>query len=203
VGTIPQKEDHYLAVHSEEVMEKIELFDTLSDAISDCDMVIGLTRREGRKKKKDLDIKELGNFVSDFPRERIAFVFGRETCGLKDDEVELCPIRCHIPTSDNFPSLNLAQAVAIVSYELFSVSGKEIIEQDYLSNNKEVKVAVDSIVDKLIGIKYFENGDPEVFRKKMENLLLKSYITPENLRFVEGVFSRIVALFNRGEGSGS
>ncbi|MCB5231051.1 MAG: RNA methyltransferase [Candidatus Cloacimonas sp.] len=199
VGTIPQKEDHYLAVHSEEVMEKIVVYDSLSEAVEDCDLTIGLTRRFGRKKRKDLDVSEVGSFVTQFPRKRVAFVFGRETCGLKDDEIDLCQIRCHIPTSDKFPSLNLAQAVAIVAYELYQASIEGDLEKRYLSGTEEIKGVVDSIVDNLSGIKYFENGDPEVFRKKLENILFKSYVSPENLHFIEKVFSRIEFLNNRTE----
>jgi tRNA C32,U32 (ribose-2'-O)-methylase TrmJ len=51
--------------------------------------------------------------------ERVAFVFGNEKTGLSESELELCDGRLRIPMAADQPSINLAQAVQIVVYELF------------------------------------------------------------------------------------
>jgi TrmH family RNA methyltransferase len=53
----------------------------------------------------------------------VAVVFGEERRGLSDEELELCQAVCTIPTSPAYDSMNLAQAVAVVAYELALAAG--------------------------------------------------------------------------------
>ena len=53
---------------------------------------------------------------------KVAFVFGNESAGLTNDELFACQNLVHIPASPDFTSLNLAQAVQVVAYELFVVT---------------------------------------------------------------------------------
>ena len=52
-------------------------------------------------------------------RYKSAFLFGPETSGLENADLSLTDYIVQIPTSPNFSSLNLAQAVNVVSYEIF------------------------------------------------------------------------------------
>ena len=56
-------------------------------------------------------------------RGRVAIVFGPEATGLRRDELDLCPWRIHIPTAAEHSSLNLAQAVMVVAYEIHLSGG--------------------------------------------------------------------------------
>ncbi len=53
----------------------------------------------------------------------MALVFGRESSGLTHAEIDLCTLQCYIPTSPDYPSLNLAMAVQVVGYELTRSAG--------------------------------------------------------------------------------
>ena len=55
----------------------------------------------------------------------VAFVFGNEQAGLTNEEMLACQTLVHIPASPEFSSLNLAQAVQVVAYELFMVSSSQ------------------------------------------------------------------------------
>lgn len=194
VGAVPQKEDHYLAVHSDEIMENIRTFDDLSSALVDIDNAIALTRRCGRKKKTDLQVDQLGDFARKLFRGKTAFVFGRETFGLLDEEIALCPIRCMIPTNPEFSSLNLAQAVAIVSYELSR--GLRVSEKKTkLADRENIDKSVEQIIDTLELIGYFENGTPDKTQKQLQNIFMRSYTTEENMKFLQKMFHRIAILF--------
>ena len=196
VGAVPQKEDHYLAVHSDEIMENIRTFDDLSSALLDIDNAIVLTRRYGRKKKTDLQIDQLGDFARKLFRGRTAFVFGRETFGLLDEEIALCPIRCLIATNPEFPSLNLAQAVALVSYELNrGLQGGEM--KTKLADRENIDKSVEKIIDTLESIGYFENGLPDKTKMQLQNIFMRSYTTDENIEFLQKMFHRIAILFQK------
>ncbi len=118
VGSVPQKNDFYLAMHSEHLLEDARTCSSLSDAVSDMDRVIAFSRRVGKNKPVDLTPPRMAEYCAKLPDLEIGLVFGRETWGLTDEEAELCPLRCHISANPQFPSLNLAQAVTVALWEL-------------------------------------------------------------------------------------
>lgn len=198
VGSTPQKEDFYLAVHSETLLRNVETFDSLAEALSDIDLSIAVSRRKGRKKNVDFNADEITGYIGTLPRGNTAFVFGRETYGLKDEEADLCPIRCTIPTHPRFPSLNLAQAVAVIAYHLYNDSLSIDGQAGTLAGFSEVSAVCRSIVNHLKQINYFKDGDPLNAEKQLKNLLVKSYSTKANLRFLEKMFHRIAVLTKYG-----
>jgi TrmH family RNA methyltransferase len=58
--------------------------------------------------------------------DQVAFVFGNEMAGLTNEEMFACQFLVHIPTSKEFSSLNLAQAVQVVAYEIFVAAGAAV-----------------------------------------------------------------------------
>ena len=119
VGAMPKKNDFYLAMHSENLLQQAQIYPTLKDAISDLDRVIAYSRRMGKLKPVDFTPINAAQYCAKIPQLEIGLVFGRETFGLTDEEAELCPLRCHIPANPEFPSINLAQAVTIALWEIY------------------------------------------------------------------------------------
>jgi tRNA/rRNA methyltransferase len=92
----------------------------LEEALADTQLAVAVTRRHGAKRnKKSIPIGQVARLVRDRPGPDIAFVFGNEEHGLSNSEVELCSAKLTIPSAPEFPSLNLAQAVQVVAYELY------------------------------------------------------------------------------------
>jgi TrmH family RNA methyltransferase len=125
VGKVPEKNDFYLAMHSEEILENVNTYSTLEDAINGLDRVIAFSRRLGKNKPVDFTPGQMAKYVHSLPDSKIGLVFGRETYGLTDSEAELCPLRCHFMANPSFPSLNLAQAVALALWEIYSLPWEE------------------------------------------------------------------------------
>ncbi|MDI9529619.1 MAG: RNA methyltransferase [Candidatus Cloacimonadota bacterium] len=121
VGSVPKKNDFYLAMHSEHILEEAQVFDSLKDASADLDRLIAFSRRVGRYKPVDLNPPQMADYCAKIPKLEIGLVFGRETFGLTDEEADLCPLRCHIPANPAFPSINLAQAVTIALWQIHSL----------------------------------------------------------------------------------
>lgn len=114
------------AVHAYDVWENSETFDSLADAVRDCPIIIGTTRRRGRRRKQiTMDPAETAAYLKERPGQA-ALVFGNERTGLDDAELELCNLASHIPADELFPSLNLSHAVMVYAYELFlAMAGAE------------------------------------------------------------------------------
>ncbi|MCL2042722.1 MAG: RNA methyltransferase [Treponema sp.] len=116
------------AIHAEDVWRSAAFYDSIADATADCSLVVGTTRRRGRKRKSiTLDPRALTAWIAQKPQNYnnapLALVFGNERTGLDDEELNLCTIASHIPVSDTFPSINLSHAVQIYAYELFLAFG--------------------------------------------------------------------------------
>jgi tRNA/rRNA methyltransferase/tRNA (cytidine32/uridine32-2'-O)-methyltransferase len=111
------------AVHGVDIWDGAEFHGDLGAAVADCSLVIGTTRRYGRKRTPvTMGPGETAAFLRDYPG-RAALVFGNERTGLEQEELLRCNMASHIPASASFPSLNLSHAVQIYAYELFRVLG--------------------------------------------------------------------------------
>ncbi len=112
---------HMLALHAFDLYENARRVRTLEEALRDSVFTVAATRRRGRLRKMSAySPEQLACHISTIPEGRVSIVFGRESDGLRDDEVMLCSSVVTIPTSDAFPSLNLAQSVQIIAYVLFN-----------------------------------------------------------------------------------
>lgn len=109
-----------IAHNTADVLERLELHDDLPSALEDCVYSIALTARERAAKRRTLTpwdaARELIERCAEGPA---AMVAGREDKGLTNAELDQCHSLAVIPTDPSYRSLNLAQAVAIMSYEMW------------------------------------------------------------------------------------
>ena len=102
------------------ILEKLQRFKTMQEALADCDIVIGTSgiKPEGDKRwfRAPQNVKKINKLIDS--REKPALVFGRENYGLYKDELALCETTITIPASPDYPVLNLSHAVGIVLYEM-------------------------------------------------------------------------------------
>lgn len=107
-----------IAHDTADIINKIQHFDDLDSALSDCVRVAGFTARRRAAKREVTTPKEVARTLLDFSRDgAVALLFGREDRGLPNDALDKAHIVVTIPTTDH-ASLNLAQAVLIALYEL-------------------------------------------------------------------------------------
>lgn len=103
-----------LAVQSEDVLAGFRSVATLDEAVADCAWVVGTSSRRLRGVRR-VDVRAFASEA--VRREPVALVFGDERSGLTNDEIERCHDLSAIDTDDAQPSINLAQAVLLYSYE--------------------------------------------------------------------------------------
>ncbi len=106
----------------ENVRDKIRVVPSLAEALEDCTHSVAFTARprDGRLRRDWRELEVELHPLCDDPRERVALVFGSEADGLTSDELESCKIAAYLPTSAEHQSLNVAAAVTIVLYSLYS-----------------------------------------------------------------------------------
>ncbi len=123
----PAKEADWMATNAGDVLAKARVHPALENAVEDCVAAYALSARPREWSPQVLDaraaaanaLKTDGN---------IAFVFGNESAGLSNEEMFACQFLVHIPANPEFSSLNLAQAVQVVAYELFMSSSSSFFQ---------------------------------------------------------------------------
>lgn len=114
-------DDHsrWWAAGAEDLLESVRRTETLEEALADCHVTVATTAIRGRQVVEQLTPAEVGEMAAGLEEDhRIAIVFGRETWGLTGQEISLCQRTSSIPASPVYPTLNLAQSVALFCYEL-------------------------------------------------------------------------------------
>jgi len=114
------KDAYALARSAEPVLDAATFVPTLEEALADIRHVVGTSRRPVRY---EYEIKTPDQIIPSLFLEaranKIAILFGPEDTGLQIEHLSLCNQLLRIPTSTEYPSLNLSLAVAITCYEIF------------------------------------------------------------------------------------
>lgn len=108
-----------MAVHAGDVLERAGFFPTLIEALKDRTLTVGTTCRSGPYRSEVRALREVAlDLVQAAATNRLAIVFGPEDYGLSNEEIGQCQRLITIPAAPDYPSLNLAQSVMVVAYEL-------------------------------------------------------------------------------------
>ena len=104
------------------VLDQAEVFDNLGSAIADCTYVAAASARRRTLSWPELDPHLLAEKLYTLPPSSgpAAIVFGREHSGLTNEEIQMCHSMLRIPTNPDFSSLNVASAIQVVCYEIWS-----------------------------------------------------------------------------------
>ncbi len=109
-----------MAVKSLDVLDATEIYDNVDEAIVGVDVVVGTSARRGISGiKSPAQIAEALVPLAE-ARKRIAVLFGNEKSGLDNEDLSHADLLMRIPIAADQPSLNLAQAVQVVTYQFFS-----------------------------------------------------------------------------------
>ncbi|MBF0181554.1 MAG: RNA methyltransferase [Magnetococcales bacterium] len=123
----PHPDVEAYAVGCVAILERVELFADLSAAVADLNYLVATTNRFRGQRQILLTPRELGERLPGLlavPGRRVGILFGTERTGLLTGDVDRANVICHIPTAGAQGSLNLAQAVLIVLYELMLGAGQ-------------------------------------------------------------------------------
>jgi len=117
---LDMQEARMMACHANDVLESRCEFGTLEAAVSDCGAVFGTTARGGLYRQHARTARDWAPEALQIASDaKVAFVFGPEDNGMTNEELALCTHIIQIPTTEEFSSINVSQAVLICAYELF------------------------------------------------------------------------------------
>ncbi|MCX8197758.1 MAG: RNA methyltransferase [Candidatus Micrarchaeota archaeon] len=117
--------------HARDVLEGAKVVQTLEDAFAGCKFRVGTTgvlfRHWDKTIRSPIPIKSLASKLKAEKEGRVAILFGNEGTGLSEQDISACDFLATIPTSSQYPVLNLSHAAAIVLYELSGLESQAFV----------------------------------------------------------------------------
>jgi tRNA (cytidine32/uridine32-2'-O)-methyltransferase len=202
----PADEATRRASSAADVLENAVVVDNLKDALQGCSLVVGTTARLRHVQWSQVDSRECGILLNkESDEHEVALVFGRERTGLFNEELELCQYLVHIPTNEEYSSLNVASAVQVLSYEIrmASLAGqtspeREIKdEQDKLATADQLEGMYGHFFDSMSEKDYFGKRNPEHVMRRIRHLFGRARPSLREVQILRGILSLIQGRKNR------
>jgi tRNA/rRNA methyltransferase len=182
-----------MATHAaSHVVDRMVTFDSLREALQDCQYVVGTTARLGGQRQVVLDPGVMARRLIPISRENeIALVFGPEDRGLTNEDLRLCHALINIPTAD-FSSLNLAQAVMVVCYALFTAGGKDGgPSAPRLATRHELDSMYDQLKDILVRISYINPENPDYWLNHIRHFFTRIQLRAREVSIIRGLCRQV------------
>jgi tRNA/rRNA methyltransferase len=150
----------------------------------------------------------------------IALVFGNERTGLSNEDVERCSALAHIPANPAYSSLNLAQAVQVLAYELRTeyLSADDVATRALVAAqanqrqgepaaaraaSDEIESMFTHLESALVAIEFLDPANPKKLMSRLRRLFARSGLEREEVNIVRGIAKHILLKTKRPDGDAS
>ena len=182
-----------LATHeSRQMVGQIKRYDNLESAVNEMNYVVGTTARLGGERQSIQKPHDLADrLVSITADNQVAIVFGPEDRGLTNEEIRLCHVLINIPTA-NFSSINLAQSVMIICYEIFQAGKKSKSSfSPRLASRLELDGMYDQLKDILVRIDYILPENPDYWMNKLRHFFSRIPLRAREVSIIRGICRQV------------
>ena len=196
VNPIPFRDDNatwYMAHGAAEIIENCCVVKTQEEALEGIHFLVGAThRRRGPKLPPAVSARKAAQEIASISQnQQVALLFGREDFGLSTHQISCCQLIASIPMATKNPSLNLAQAVQIFTYEIFLASVGDIppVELEY-AEITEINAFYKRVIDLLqqIGVSPY-NQDWETFLQSLRRVFSRTRLEKRDIATLDMIFS--------------
>lgn len=182
-----------MARGAEELLETAVIVDSLEEALSCAGRAYAVTRRPRKISKKLLTPAQAVAEMKASTGERTALVFGSEKLGLSGKEIALCGSLIQIPSSQASPSLNLAQAVAVILYEIRrdGVPGTDAPrekKEEPLAGIKERQILYREMEETLALSGFFKSANPAHVMGRLSGIIERAGPDAREVKTLLGAF---------------
>ncbi len=181
------------AVHAEDLLKNAGIYSQLSEATKDLSVVFAASARY-RKNFPSLSFNEAAEKMASFSSEvKVGLVFGTERTGLVSRELRHSNYRFLIPQAESQPSYNLASAVLLTLFQLFS-RGKPVMRRKETKpkpiSRSEQEECINLIVKKLEKINFIHQGNREHVVNMLYDLFGRLVMKERDRNLLLAVFSK-------------
>lgn len=204
----PDVQANAMAAGADDLLERARVFERLEDAIADCRLVLGCTARRRGVPLPEYGPRDGAALLLESARSGpVALMFGRERTGLFNEELQRCQAAVHIPANPDYSSLNLAQAVQVLSYELRmghlfpaqvgtpagpgtpSPLAATLERRDALAPHAQVERFFGHLDETLHDIDFHKGRSPDVVMQRLRRVFLRAALDERELRVLHGILA--------------
>ncbi len=189
-----ENDAYYQAMHARELVQEASIYDSLEEFFKDKDIthIVGTTGTAGGSyniPRISITPEELGKSMH--TDGNIALLFGREGDGLYNNEIELCDVLVSIPTSSEYPIMNITHAASIIFYEIFKNNTKDYPVEDLdVATYEEKKILTDLTNQILSNLDYPEHKQRQA-QTVVKRIIGRAFITGRESQNLRGTLKRI------------
>lgn len=192
----PHAEARALAAGADDVLDSATVSADLPSAIADCRLVLGATARRRGVLLDELSPREAAQRVlaNLSLGHEVALLFGNERSGLDNDEIKLCHAAIAIPSDPTYSSLNLAQAVQVVAYELRLAWLQGEVPSSPAAVDPPVSSAdmegyFEHLARTLDDIEFHKGRSPRTILRRLRRFFLRAQPDARELRILHGILA--------------
>jgi len=185
-----------MALAARPILESAVVIDELAQALAGFGFVAGTTRRPGAGRRGRVTPRQL---AAELPAvaaaNDVALLFGREDSGLTNAELQYCQRLVTIPSSGGFGSLNLAQSVLAVAYEIFIAATSSGSGGPGPALRRAPTVDLEGLYAQmervLLEIGYLDPANPAHMMRVFRRLFGRSGPEAREVRALRGIFQQV------------
>lgn len=185
-----------LAAGADDVLARARMVSGLAEAIDDCVWVTGTSARQRGHSVPPLAPEPSARALLEYAQQgRVALVFGRESSGLTNDELDHCNALVQIPTNPDFSSLNLAAAVQVMAYTCRSMA-LSLVDQptpahdpDPPATQAELGAMFGHLQRALVAIEFLDPDKPRHLMRRLRHLYLRAGLTRSEVAILRGILT--------------
>ncbi|GAB4195115.1 MAG: tRNA (cytosine(32)/uridine(32)-2'-O)-methyltransferase TrmJ [Wenzhouxiangellaceae bacterium] len=193
----PHAEATALASGAHDVLAAAQVCDDLDQALADSRLVLGTSARLRSLAWPQLDVREAAALaLREAAQGPVHVLFGREKSGLSNEELQRCHYLVHIPTADDYSSLNLSQAVQVFSYELRMAAllnhQPVVAPADYQPvSAARMESLFTHLEQALLALRFLDPTHPKRLMMRLRRLLLRARPDDNEYNILRGILSAI------------
>lgn len=195
-----QPEAVAFASGARDVLESVRIVGSIGEALEGCNFAAAISARLREFSPPVLAPRVLaGQLVSDTGL-HAALVFGNERFGLPNDVVEKCNVLINIPANPDYSSLNLAQAVQVLSYECRAAAcSDEPFTSDVgfhgdAASLAQIEGMYEHLEQALIAIEFLDANNPKKLMPRLKRMLSRTQLETEEVNILRGIAKQILKI---------
>ena len=192
----PSKEAFVLSGNAQDLIEQAVVVNTLDEAIKNSTNIYATSARTRSISWPIITAEMAGIEINKFVREgtKVSIIFGREDRGLTNEELQKANKHILIPSSEDYPVLNIAMSVQVIAYEIFKNADIEvdINWQDYPElNSEELSMLIDHFIDTSYKLNLFDEDNAKKILVRIKRMFTR--LKPDKMEgnFLRGFLTRI------------
>src|SRR4051795_9788964 len=195
----PNVSAHRAAAGADPILDRVELFDTVEQAVADCTLLFATTARAHDQAKPVVGPAAAAREMADQIKggATVGILFGRERYGLQNEEVALADRIITFPVNPGFASLNLAQAVLLIGYEWFKLSTQGALpfampERSERASQHQMQAFFDNLVRELDRVEFLRPAEKrETMLVNLRNIFSRMEPSKQDMHTLHGVVMAI------------